>query len=90
MDSEVVVGLVGRIGVETDQVVSILTDTVGALNYRVVHTKLTKAIPDISYLPPVKSQPVESKYDSYIDACNALREKTKLNEIMSLLGILEI
>jgi deoxycytidylate deaminase len=81
---------VGRIGVETDQVVSILTDTASALNYRVAHKKLTKAIPDIPFLPKVKSHPVEAKYDSYIDACNALRAKTKLNEIMSLLGILEI
>jgi deoxycytidylate deaminase len=90
LDSEVVVGLVGRIGVETEQVVNLVTDVAGTLNYRVVRKKLTKGIPDIAFLPRVKMQPVESKYDTFIHACNVLREKTKLNEIMSLLGILEI
>jgi deoxycytidylate deaminase len=90
LNSEVVVGLVGRIGVETDQVVNILADTMGALNYRVAPLKLTKVIPDISFLPPVKNQPVEARYDTFIKACNVLRKKTKRNDVMSLLAILEI
>ncbi len=90
LDSEIVVGLVGRIGVETDKVVDIVTEVAGALSYHVEPIKLTKAIPDISFLPKVVSTPVEKKYHSYIDACNALRKKTKANDIMSLLGILQI
>jgi deoxycytidylate deaminase len=89
-DSEIVVGFVGRIGVEMDKVLGILTDTAGALNYDVVHIKLTKSIPDIPFLPKVFSTPVEKKYHSYIDACNRLREKTKLKEIMALIAILKI
>lgn len=89
-DSEIVVGLVGRIGVEMSKVISTLTDTAGALNYEVVHIKLTKSIPDIPFLPKVHDSPIERKYHSYIDACNKLREKTKLQEIMALLAILKI
>jgi deoxycytidylate deaminase len=90
LDSEVVVGVVGRIGVEIDKFVDIVTDTAASLDYDVVHIKLTKFIPKIRGLPKVFEQPVEKKYNSYITFCNRLREKTRANNVMALLAILKI
>lgn len=85
-----VVGLVGRIGVDTNKAISIITESAVALNYVVVPIKLTDSIPDIPFLPKVRSKPPEEKYDTYIQACNVLRDKTRANDIMSLIGILKI
>jgi deoxycytidylate deaminase len=90
LDSEVIVGVVGRIGVEIDKLITIVEDTAASLDYKVEHIKLTKFIPRIGGLPRVYEQPVEKKYNSYITFCNRLRERTHVKDVMALLAILKI
>lgn len=72
-DAELVIGLVGRMGVETKDVIGLLSECLNSLKYKVVHIKLTDFVKEPRFNFGLKESPAEERYRTYIKACNEVR-----------------
>lgn len=79
-DAELVVGIVGRIGVDTPKVYKWLEQQFHALHYNSRHVKVTDFLKTKDFGFNLLDNPVEDRYVSRIDACNKIREKSRRND----------
>src|SRR5882762_7814922 len=87
---ELVIGLVGRIGLDTKLVSNRITELLQAYNYRTKHIKVTSLVPLLEQIPKIEDHPQELYYSTRIDACNKLREISKRNDILACLAVMRI
>lgn len=87
---EIVIGLVGRMGLDTKIVTESLSEILSLYNYRVIPVKLTSLLPSIENIPEIIDHPQEVYYKSRIEACNKLREISERNDILACLAIIKI
>ncbi len=87
---ELVVGLVGRIGLDTRFVSEKIALVLSDYDYKTKIIKITSLVPTLPSIPPLKDHPLEKYYDSRIIACNRLREISGRNDILSCLAIAKI
>jgi hypothetical protein len=87
---ELVIGLVGRIGLDTRLVSEKIALVLSDYNYQTKIIKVTSLVPTLSSIPPLKEHPLEKYYDSRILACNKLRQISGRNDILSCLAIAKI
>jgi deoxycytidylate deaminase len=84
---ELVVGLVGRIGIDLKKVVDHLRLQFALLSYSTEQIHLTDYIHAIDGLPPTVEHPLEKRYNSYIDACNFIRKETTRDDFMAFIAL---
>jgi deoxycytidylate deaminase len=89
-DPEIVIGLVGRIGLDTRLISERIQKTLLRYNYSAERIKVTSLIPSGSDFSNVRDHPVEDYYTSRIDACNALRRVSERNDILACLAVMRI
>ena len=89
-DPEIVIGIVGRMGVNTLAVGEWIDEILHSLHYKSSKIKLTDYLQEVSLTTPVKGSPIEERYKSYIAACNEVREKAGTNEIFASYAIQRI
>lgn len=89
-DPELIIGLVGRIGLDTRLVAKVITGILKTYRYRVEHIKATSLLPALDQLPKIEDHPQEEYYSTRIDACNKLREISRHNDILACLAMLRI
>ena len=77
---ELVVGLVGRIGLDTRVIANLVKDLLSAYSYKVEHLKVTALILK-SIGSATVDHPIECYYTSRIEACNKLRELSGRNDV---------
>jgi len=87
---ELVVGLVGRIGLDTRLVSEKIALVLSDYDYETKTIKVTSLVPALSSIPPLKDHPLEKYYDSRIVACNKLRDISGRNDILSCLAVAKI
>ncbi|MGZ2260076.1 anti-phage dCTP deaminase [Roseobacter sp. A03A-229] len=75
-DAELVVGIVGRIGVDTKSVVAAIQRELHALHYTSKNVKLTDYLSSKEFEFELVDAPIDKRYGSRIDACNAIRERS--------------
>ncbi|AXC49178.1 hypothetical protein DRW48_05310 [Paracoccus suum] len=88
--AELVIGLVGRMGVETKDVVEILTQCLSSLNYLTSHIKLTDLVKEERLNFDIVENPIEKRYQTYIAACNDVQEKSENDAIFAAYAISRI
>ncbi|NBB81092.1 MAG: hypothetical protein GVY36_16905 [Verrucomicrobia bacterium] len=79
-DAELVIGIVGRIGVDTRAVTSWIERELHALHYACHPIKITDYLLTKGFDFELKDSPIEDRYTSRIDACNAIRERSNRND----------
>lgn len=90
-DAELVIGIVGRMGVDTKAVFRWASEVLHTLRYESHHIKVTDYLKTKKFDGiELNDDLVELRYASYIDACNAIREKANLNEFFISYSIGEI
>ena len=75
-DPELVVGIVGLIGVDTKSVVGAIQGELHALGYTSKKIKLTDYLSSKRFDFEIEDSPVDRRYGSRIDACNRIRERS--------------
>lgn len=76
VDAELVIGLVGRLGADMPMVLKRIEETLHSLHYKHHHIKLTDYIKDPARRFELTETPVEKRYQTYISACNKVREES--------------
>lgn len=90
-DAELVIALVGRIGVNTKSVRNWVTEALHALHYRSTTIKITDYLKEKSFTDiELNEDTVEDRYSSYIAACNSIRSKTGCNDFFATYAIQKI
>lgn len=82
---ELIIGLVARMGVDIPSVLTALKSEAAKYNYKFVHIKVTGFLKRIDHGCKLSEKPVESRYRSYIECCNKIREDAGDNSVFSLL-----
>lgn len=90
-DAELVIGIVGRMGVDTKTVCGWVSEALHVLRYHSKYIKITdyfqvQKIPDVD----LSDETVEDRYNSYIIACNSMREKSERNDFFASFAIRSI
>jgi deoxycytidylate deaminase len=86
-DSELVVGLVGAVGVDLDGVASKLLGEFAQFNYLALDLHLTDAFDAFDWSKPLVEEPYDKRVWSYMSAGDQLRKKWKRRDAMALLAI---
>ncbi len=89
-DPELVIGLVGRIGLDTRLVATKISDVLTEYGYKTHRIKVSALVPDLPELPKIKDHPLEDYYDTRIESCNKLRELSERNDVLACLAIMRI
>lgn len=90
-DAELVVGLVGRIGVNTADVAIWITEILHSLRYDSRKIKITDYLETKKFSGiELRSDTIENRYKSYISACNKIREKARSNDFFASYAIQRI
>lgn len=89
-DPELVIGIVGRIGVDTKAVTSWIRKELHALHYKSATIKITDFLKTKDFDFELEDNPVENRYTSRIDACNSLRETSARNDFFVAYAIQSI
>lgn len=89
-DPEIVVGIVGRMGVDTRRVVGWLSDSLHSMHYQPHHIKITDYLKTKSFDFTVNESTIEDRYESYISGCNAIREAARRNDFFASYAIQRI
>ncbi|MFN3188796.1 MAG: anti-phage dCTP deaminase [Candidatus Paceibacteria bacterium] len=89
-DAELIIGLVGRMGVDTKEVVNFTTECLNSLNYKVIHIKITDFLKEPQFNFDLRESPIEERYDDYIKACNKIREVSANDSIFAAYAISRI
>lgn len=88
VDAELVVGIVGRMGVDTSSVFRWMEDVLHSLRYRSHRIKLTDFLKSRTFDGiHLDETSIERRYKTYIDACNLVREKTSRNDFFASYAI---
>lgn len=85
---ELVVGLVGRIGIEMPQIGTLLEAHLTQFGYTCHQIRVTDTLKE--YEVALKDSPLEERYVSYIETCNKLRRDTRRQDVMAYLAMLKI
>jgi cytidine deaminase len=89
-DPELVIGLVGRIGLDTRLVSKKIAEVLSEYGYETIPIKISGLVPDLEQLPKPVDHPLEAYYSSRIAACNKLREIAQRNDILACLAVMKI
>lgn len=92
-DAELVIGLVGRMGVDLDAVSDAIEDALRVFDYDVSLIKVSQHPSDFVDLNLPKADagaPFHERIKSKISACNFLRKKAQRNDILAFTSVLEI
>lgn len=89
-EPELIIGLVGRIGVDVGSVVEQLTKLLRDYGYDTEHIHVTDAIKQIDTYKSLPSKPLDMRFNKFIDACDEVREKTQLPDVMARFAISRI
>jgi deoxycytidylate deaminase len=81
-NAEIVIGLVARLGVDTQAMVDAVRDELEKYSYRVVEIKVTSQIESFSEPLSLRTDTTEAKYKTYIEGCNQLRKD--LNQLNAM------
>jgi deoxycytidylate deaminase len=87
---EIVIGLLGRIGLDTRLVSEKISKVLSDYDYDIKVIKVTSLVPTLPQLPKIEDHPLEIYYDTRIRACNRLRESSERNDILACLAIMRI
>ena len=87
---EIVIGLVGRIGLDTRLVSEKIKSVLSTYSYETKIIKVTSLLPKLKALPTIIDHPLEEYYKTRIAACNKLREISERNDILACLAIIRI
>src|SRR4051812_37877771 len=87
---ELVIGLVGRIVLDTRLVSRVIREILAQYHYKVHHIKVTSSVPKLEQLPENKDPPLEDCHDSRIPACNKPREISGRNDPLACPAVTEI
>ncbi|MGD0211270.1 MAG: hypothetical protein ABSC14_09875 [Desulfomonilia bacterium] len=85
---EIVIGLVGRIGLDTRLVSEKIKSVLSTYSYETKILKVTSLLPKLKALPTIIDHPLEEYYKTRIAACNKLREISERNDILACLAII--
>ena len=97
-DTELVIGIVGRMGVNTSEVVSWLTEVLHGVRYDAKTVKITEYLKSKEFdaielggkkFDAIKldEKTIEGRYESYISACNRIREISESNDFFASYAI---
>lgn len=90
-NSEIIVGIVARIGIETPFVSDAISRILLDFGYLNVHqVKITDTLTQLSRYNEIPSKPMERCYTAFIEACNDIRARTNSNGIMARLAATKI
>ena len=88
-DAELIIGLVARIGVDTRAASNAIAKVLSKFEYSVEELHVTDLLDPFSDRLGLVHSPAETRYESYISACNRLRADLGTN-VMASLAIAEI
>ncbi len=84
---ELVFGLVGPIGTDLSTVSEVLRKILSDVGYLSEEIKVTALLDEFDHNFSLKDNPVEDRYDSYINAANSLREQLDRQDVFALLSV---
>ncbi|OOY16702.1 anti-phage dCTP deaminase [Thioclava sp. DLFJ4-1] len=87
---ELVIGIVGRIGVDTVEVSSWLKQELHSLYYKSRVIKLTDHLKEVDVGVKLQDSPAEARFDTRIKACNLLRELSGRNDYFAMVAVVNI
>lgn len=87
---ELIIGLVGPIGVDLETITNDLNDALKKVNYRTKHIHLTKTMRELFSTLTISDESYLSKYNSLIKCADTLREATENKAAMAHLAVLAI
>ena len=91
---EIVIGLVGALGTDLEQVSSVITTTLQEMSYQTIPIRLSqllKEYPDPApFEKPADNLPEEQRLDAMMTAGDALRNAMQRGDALALLSILKI
>lgn len=85
--SELVIGIVGRIGVDTIEVSNWLKQELHSLYYKSEVIKLTDYLKEVNVGVQLKESPAEDRFKTRIDACNRLRERSGRKDFFAMVAV---
>ncbi|MEW6537818.1 MAG: anti-phage dCTP deaminase [Pseudomonadota bacterium] len=86
-NAEIVIGIVARLGVDTKQVVTTISEELKLYDYKVIEVKATDEIQGFSEQLKLVNSPTAERYKSYIEGCNTLRRDLNRNDVMARFAI---
>ena len=89
-DAELFIGMVARLGVDTQAAAQAIQSTLKRYRYKVTEIKVTDALNEVPEYSALDELPTEERYDKRIAACNDLRAKTGAADIMARFAISQI
>ncbi|MDP3855629.1 anti-phage dCTP deaminase [Phenylobacterium sp.] len=90
-NTEIVVGIVARIGIETPHVAQAIAKCLSEYGYNSIHQiKITDTLKQLSSFSGIPSKPMEERYKAFIGACNEVRLRTSSDNIMARLAVARI
>ena len=84
---DLVLGLVGPIGVDLGYISQALSDSLVSYNYESEHIQLTQLMQELVSDKKIDSSNVALSYSSKIDYANDLRRKYKANDILAAIAV---
>lgn len=89
-DAELIIGVVARLGVDTAIVVSELKALLGDYGYAAQEIRVTDAIRELTQFAALPTKPVDTRIAAYMKACNEVRKRASLKDIMARFAISRI
>lgn len=89
-DAEIVIGIVGKIGIRSKRVRDIIEKQLVSLGYKMHHIKLTSHLKQTKFRKELNSSSTEKKYKTYINVCNKIRELTEDEGIFANIAVEKI
>ena len=89
-DAELFIGLVARMGVDTQAFSEKVAEILQEFEYEVVEIKLTDVLKEWDRFSELPQAPPESRYDAYIEAGNEVRRLTQNQAAMARFAIAQI
>jgi cytidine deaminase len=88
-DPEVIVGIVGAVGIDTHTVVGVLTDVLREHGYDAEEIRLSHLLHTLDRYKHLKepSAPEDERIDAHMDAGDELRERVRRGDALALLAI---
>jgi cytidine deaminase len=89
-DAELMIGIVARLGVDIKAAVATLRSTLAEYGYHAVEIHVTDGVRELRGYETLPTAPINDRIEHYIGACNEVREKTGLKDIMARFAISQI
>ncbi|WP_386173723.1 anti-phage dCTP deaminase [Sulfitobacter sp. R86518] len=84
---ELIIGIVGRMGVDTVTAAKWIDATLHSLHYRSHVIKLTDYLAEVDVGVTLVDEPIEQRYETRIDACNKVRELANRKDFFASVAI---